>query len=179
MHRRKGAEASLRRRAPSQEFRGGPYLEAFRKARPSFVASDALRPILLESILADASIGQAARADLSAVLRARSGFQPASGTFPFLQRLRRDPNPSHRALALEWRKTKRRSLSAEPVIRDFPDRHHPGAQLGKGVFLDHATGFVAGETVVIEDNVSILHGVTLGGTGTEKPIVTQRSEPAS
>jgi serine O-acetyltransferase len=45
---------------------------------------------------------------------------------------------------------------------------HPGAQFGKGVFPDHATGFVAGETVVIEDNVSILHGVTLGGSGTEK-----------
>ena len=42
---------------------------------------------------------------------------------------------------------------------------HPAAQFGKGIFLDHATGFVAGETVVIEDDVSILHGVTLGGGG--------------
>jgi serine O-acetyltransferase len=37
--------------------------------------------------------------------------------------------------------------------------------MGKGIFIDHATGLVVGETAVIEDNVSILHGVTLGGTG--------------
>lgn len=42
---------------------------------------------------------------------------------------------------------------------------HPAAIMGKGIFIDHATGFVVGETAVIEDDVSILHGVTLGGTG--------------
>ena len=42
---------------------------------------------------------------------------------------------------------------------------HPAAVIGKGILLDHATGFVAGETTVIEDDVSILHEVTLGGTG--------------
>ena len=44
---------------------------------------------------------------------------------------------------------------------------NPAAKIGKGVFLDHATSLVVGETVVIEDNVSILQGVTLGGTGKE------------
>ncbi|CZT35399.1 serine O-acetyltransferase [Rhizobium sp. 9140] len=44
---------------------------------------------------------------------------------------------------------------------------NPGARIGKGIFLDHATGLVVGETAVIGDNVSILHGVTLGGTGKE------------
>ena len=44
---------------------------------------------------------------------------------------------------------------------------NPAARLGKGIFLDHATGLVVGETAVIGDNVSILHGVTLGGTGKE------------
>ncbi len=44
---------------------------------------------------------------------------------------------------------------------------NPAAQIGKGIFLDHATGLVVGETAVIGDNVSILHGVTLGGTGKE------------
>ena len=44
---------------------------------------------------------------------------------------------------------------------------NPGAKFGKGVFLDHATGLVVGETAVIEDDVSILQGVTLGGTGKE------------
>ena len=42
---------------------------------------------------------------------------------------------------------------------------NPAAKMGKGIFIDHATGVVVGETAVIEDNVSMLHGVTLGGTG--------------
>ena len=45
---------------------------------------------------------------------------------------------------------------------------HPAAQIGSGIMLDHATGFVVGETCVIEDNVSILQSVTLGGTGKEQ-----------
>jgi serine O-acetyltransferase len=44
---------------------------------------------------------------------------------------------------------------------------NPAARIGKGFFLDHATGLVVGETAVIGDNVSILQGVTLGGTGKE------------
>ncbi len=44
---------------------------------------------------------------------------------------------------------------------------NPAARIGKGVFLDHATGLVVGETCVIDDDVSILQGVTLGGTGKE------------
>ncbi|GAY47679.1 hypothetical protein CUMW_106150 [Citrus unshiu] len=42
---------------------------------------------------------------------------------------------------------------------------HPGAKIGRGLLFDHATGVVVGETAVIGDNVSILHNVTLGGTG--------------
>lgn len=42
---------------------------------------------------------------------------------------------------------------------------HPAATLGRGVFIDHAHAIVIGETAVVEDNVSMLHGVTLGGTG--------------
>jgi len=42
---------------------------------------------------------------------------------------------------------------------------HPAARVGRGIFLDHATGLVVGETAVIGDDVSILHDVTLGGTG--------------
>ena len=42
---------------------------------------------------------------------------------------------------------------------------HPAAKIGTGVMIDHATGVVIGETAVVEDNVSILQSVTLGGTG--------------
>jgi len=45
---------------------------------------------------------------------------------------------------------------------------HPGATMGKGVFIDHATGVVIGETAIIGDNVNIFQGVTLGGVSTAK-----------
>ena len=44
---------------------------------------------------------------------------------------------------------------------------HPAAQIGHGIMIDHATGIVIGETAVVEDDVSILHAVTLGGSGKE------------
>jgi serine O-acetyltransferase len=49
----------------------------------------------------------------------------------------------------------------------FQTEIHPAARFGKGIFLDHATGLVVGETAVIEDDVSLLQDVTLGGTGKE------------
>ncbi|MFP4545885.1 MAG: serine O-acetyltransferase [Methanomassiliicoccales archaeon] len=45
---------------------------------------------------------------------------------------------------------------------------HPGATIGKGFFIDHATGVVIGETAIIGDNVSIFQGVTLGGVSTHR-----------
>ncbi len=53
------------------------------------------------------------------------------------------------------------SLSSEKFGVDI----HPGARLGHRLMIDHATGVVIGETAVVGDGVSILHGVTLGGTG--------------
>ena len=44
---------------------------------------------------------------------------------------------------------------------------HPAARIGHGIMMDHATGIVIGETAVVEDDVSILHAVTLGGSGKE------------
>ena len=45
---------------------------------------------------------------------------------------------------------------------------HPGATIGKGLFIDHGSGVIIGETAVIGDNVTMYQGVTLGGTGKEK-----------
>lgn len=45
---------------------------------------------------------------------------------------------------------------------------HPGAQIGKGLFIDHGTGVVIGETTIIGDNCTLYQGVTLGGTGKEQ-----------
>lgn len=45
---------------------------------------------------------------------------------------------------------------------------HPGAKIGKGLFIDHGSGVIIGETTVIGDNVTLYQGVTLGGTGKEQ-----------
>jgi serine O-acetyltransferase len=45
---------------------------------------------------------------------------------------------------------------------------HPAAKIGSGVFIDHGTGIVIGETAVVADDVSMLHAVTLGGTGAQR-----------
>ena len=45
---------------------------------------------------------------------------------------------------------------------------HPGAQIGKGLFIDHGSGVIIGETTIIGDNVTLYQGVTLGGTGKEQ-----------
>ena len=45
---------------------------------------------------------------------------------------------------------------------------HPGAQIGKGLFIDHGNGVIIGETAIIGDNVTLYQGVTLGGTGKEQ-----------
>ncbi len=55
------------------------------------------------------------------------------------------------------------SLSSSVFQTDI----NPAARIGKGIFLDHATALVVGETAVIGDDVSLLHSVTLGGTGKE------------
>ncbi|MEF9935332.1 MAG: serine O-acetyltransferase EpsC [Clostridium sp.] len=52
------------------------------------------------------------------------------------------------------------------IVRNFTGIEiHPGATIGKGLFIDHGMGIVIGETAEVGDNVTIYHGVTLGGTG--------------
>jgi len=76
---------------------------------------------------------------------------------------------THRVAHVLWKKGRKhlayylQSLSSEIFGVDI----HPAAKFGGGILLDHATSFVAGETSVVDDNVSILHEVTLGGTGNE------------
>ncbi len=74
---------------------------------------------------------------------------------------------SYRVSHQLWRDGRRwlalylQSLASESFAVDI----HPAARIGCGILLDHATSFVVGETAIIEDDVSILHEVTLGGTG--------------
>jgi serine O-acetyltransferase len=75
---------------------------------------------------------------------------------------------AHRVAAALWRQDRKplAMLLQSRISEIFHVDIHPGATIGEGVMLDHATGVVIGETAVVENNVSILHGVTLGGTGT-------------
>lgn len=76
---------------------------------------------------------------------------------------------THRMAHVLWRRGRRdmalwlQSRSSAVFQTDI----HPAVRMGRGIFLDHATGLVVGETALIEDDVSILQGVTLGGTGKE------------
>ena len=76
---------------------------------------------------------------------------------------------AHRLTHWLWREGERDfALYLQSRISEvFQADIHPAAKLGKGILLDHATGLVVGETAVIEDDVSLLQGVTLGGTGKE------------
>ncbi len=76
---------------------------------------------------------------------------------------------TYRVAHVLW-KTKRlfaAKLFQSVVSRKFGMDIHPAAQIGHGILVDHATNIVVGETAVIGNNVSIFHGVTLGGTGNE------------
>jgi serine O-acetyltransferase len=76
---------------------------------------------------------------------------------------------THRLAHWLWRRGRRdfalylQSRASEVFQVDI----HPQVPMGRGVFFDHATGIVVGATAVIDDDVSILQGVTLGGTGKE------------
>lgn len=57
---------------------------------------------------------------------------------------------------------------SQRTVRKTGIEIHPGAKIGKGLFIDHGHGVVIGETAVVGDNVTLYQGVTLGGTGKEK-----------
>jgi len=59
-------------------------------------------------------------------------------------------------------------LISEHAKRKTGIEIHPGAKIGKNLFIDHGTGVVIGETTIIGDNVVMFHGVTLGGRGNNK-----------
>lgn len=56
---------------------------------------------------------------------------------------------------------------SQRAVRKTGIEIHPGATIGKGLFIDHGSGVIIGETAIIGDNVTLYQGVTLGGTGKE------------
>src|SRR5215212_4296633 len=140
---------------------------AWRLAHPSFPA-DLIEQTYFEALVDEPEIGQAFRSDMVAVL----DRDPACTRFlePVLFFKGFHAIQTHRLAHWLWKRNRQdlalylQSRSSEVFQTDI----HPAARVGRGIFLDHATGLVVGSTAVIEDDVSMLQDVTLGGTGKEK-----------
>ncbi|MBT1451737.1 serine O-acetyltransferase [Glaciecola sp. XM2] len=120
-----------------------------------------------EAYLLNPAMVEAALLDAQAIVQrdpAVSSYLPVLIHFKGFQALQ-----VHRLAHYLWQKG-RKHLALFLQSRNsqvFSVDIHPAAKIGKGVMFDHATGIVIGETAVVEDNVSILQEVTLGGTGNE------------
>jgi len=123
--------------------------------------------VIDEALASSPQIGEAIRADLRAV-RERD---PASTSFshPFLYFKGFQALQSYRVAHWLWTED-RHSLALflqNRISQVFAVDIHPAARIGHGILIDHGTGVVIGETAVVENDVSMLHDVTLGGTGKE------------
>lgn len=127
-----------------------------------------IQQAFVEATDSDRVIGEALRADIVAVL----DRDPAASRAiePLLYFKGFHAIQTHRLAHWLWQQGRKdfafylQSRSSSVFQTDI----HPAVPFGRGIFLDHATGLVVGATAVIEDDVSMLHGVTLGGTGKER-----------
>lgn len=126
-----------------------------------------VREVIEQALASDPGISLAVRADLLAVSERDSAC--CSLVTPFLYFKGFHALQAYRVAHWLW-KQKRNSLALflqNRISCVFAVDIHPAAKIGKGIMFDHATGIVIGETAVVEDNVSIMQSVTLGGTGKE------------
>jgi len=139
-----------------------------RKLAELSVPAERLGDLALAVMTDEPSIIAAAAADLVAI-RTRD---PAAESYltPFLYYKGFHALQWHRVGHWLWRDGRRElaHFLQSRVSEVFAVDIHPAVPIGSGVFIDHGTGLVVGETAVIGDDVSILHEVTLGGTGKER-----------
>lgn len=132
------------------------------------VRSMQLRELFDEAMREQPDIGEATRADIVAYYER----DPACHSYiqPILYFKGFHALQGYRVAHWLWNNDRRAmALYLQSRISElFAVDIHPAAKVGRGVFIDHATGIVIGETAVVEDDVSMLHGVTLGGTGKEQ-----------
>ncbi len=125
------------------------------------------REIFDQALTADPESGAATRADLSAVFERDPACHSYVEAFLFYKGF----HALQCYLIGHWLWMQNRDGMAlffqSRISELFEVDIHPAAQLGRGIMVDHATGVVIGETAVVGDDVSMLHGVTLGGTGKE------------
>ncbi|GGE32938.1 serine O-acetyltransferase [Marinicauda pacifica] len=124
-----------------------------------------INDVVHESLRSDPTIAEFAAADMLAIAER----DPACRSLlqPFLYFKGFHATQSHRIAHWLWgqgRETLAFHLQSR-ISERFGLDIHPAARIGQGLMIDHATGVVIGETAVIGDDVSILHEVTLGGTG--------------
>ena len=126
-----------------------------------------IREIIEEALTESNTISQAVRADIVATYERDSACDCVSTPFLFYKGFH--ALQSYRVANWLWNKQRfaLASFLQNHIATAFSVDIHPAAHIGKGIMLDHATGIVIGETAVIEDNVSIMQSVTLGGTGKE------------
>jgi serine O-acetyltransferase len=139
-----------------------------RQRLDNLVASDDLAVILLSVYNQAPALVATAAADLTAV----TTRDPAATDvlYPFLYFKGFHALQLHRVAHWFWENGQRDTalfLQNRSSVLYAVDIH-PAAKIGKGIMLDHAHSIVIGETAVVEDNVSMLHEVTLGGTGKER-----------
>ena len=129
------------------------------------VSADLIRQAFGDALEVRPEIGIEARADLAATLERDPACHKAVDAFLYFKGYQ--AIQTHRFASALWHSGRKdfalylQSRSSQVFQVDI----NPAARIGKGIMLDHATGFVVGETAVIGDHVSILQGVTLGGTG--------------
>lgn len=126
-----------------------------------------IRDVIAEAISDDPAILTAAETDILANYARDPACDDLSS--PFLYYKGFHALQAHRIAHWLWghdRRTLARFFQSQISVGLGVDIH-PAARIGRGIMLDHATGVVVGETAVIDDDVSILHSVTLGGTGKE------------
>lgn len=126
-----------------------------------------IRDVIQEAIGADPQILQAAATDMLATFSRDPACEDLLTPFLFFKGFH--ALQAHRIAHWLWGR-KRKTLAQffqNQISVTLGVDIHPAAQFGAGIMLDHATGIVAGETTVVEDEVSILHSVTLGGSGKE------------
>ncbi|MEV8465454.1 serine O-acetyltransferase [Fluviibacterium sp. DFM31] len=126
-----------------------------------------LREIVEEAFISDPGIEEAARADLVAVYERDPACHRMIQPILFFKGYQ--AIQAYRVAHWLWREGRRDMayFIQMRVSELFGVDVHPAARLGKGIMIDHAHSIVIGETAVVGDNVSMLHSVTLGGTGKE------------
>ncbi len=126
-----------------------------------------VREVCEEAYDAEPAIIDAAEADLRAVFERDAACKGYVQPFLFFKGFH--AIQSYRVANWLWRQG-RETLAfylQSRVSELFQVDIHPAAKLGSGLFIDHGTGIVVGETATVGDDVSMLHGVTLGGTGAQ------------